>query len=147
LTNIDGSKEVYVVNYVYVCNLRLSRARRVVENAFGILSNRWRILLGTINVSTVSRIENLVLAICALHNYLSRRKSSRSIYIPDHLVDWENEHGEIIPGTWRQDYAEGNYARPIFGGHRPSSSAKSIQNTFKDYLNNEGSVLWQNDRI
>jgi len=119
----------------------------VVENAFGILSNRWRFLLGTINLGSVQRTENLVLCACALHNYLSRRKGARAIYVPENLIDHEDEFGNLIPGTWRQDYDNGTYNRPNFGGHRTSITAKQIQTKFKLYFNNEGAVDWQNDRV
>jgi hypothetical protein len=141
LSTATLSKQQRVFNY------RLSRARRVVENAFGILCNRWRFLLGTIIMSTPENVENPVLAACALHNYLSRRKPARAIYIPDNLIDREGENGEIIPGAWRQDYPSATYPRPNFGGHRTSADAKEVQTLFKDYFNNEGSVPWQDDRL
>ncbi|KAG8231473.1 hypothetical protein J437_LFUL000190, partial [Ladona fulva] len=48
---------------------QLSRGRRVVESAFGILCNRFRVLLTTINLNA-DKVEKIVLACCALHNYL-----------------------------------------------------------------------------
>ena len=127
---------------------RLSRARRVVENAFGILANRWRFLLTTISVATTERVTNLVLAACCLHNYLCRRVSSRANYIPEHLIDHEDEQGNLVEGTWRNDYVGGTYERPIeMSGHRPSQSAKDIQTVFKHYFNNEGAVEWQESRL
>ena len=55
-----------------VFNYRLSRARRVVENAFGILASRFRIFLKPINLN-VDTTEALVKAACAIHNWLRRR--------------------------------------------------------------------------
>lgn len=54
-----------------VFNYRLSRARRIVENAFGILVSRFRIFEKAIptNLDTVDAI---VFAACALHNWLRK---------------------------------------------------------------------------
>ena len=48
-----------------VFNYRLSRARRIVENVFGILATRFRIFRRPIiaNVDTVTRITKAVLAL------------------------------------------------------------------------------------
>lgn len=50
-------------------NYRLSRARQVVEVAFGILSQRFRIFLSTISLSP-TKVEIIVKTCCVLHNYL-----------------------------------------------------------------------------
>ena len=48
-----------------IFNYRLSRARRIVENVFGILATRFRIFRRPIiaNVDTVTRITKAVLAL------------------------------------------------------------------------------------
>ena len=50
-----------------IYNYRLSRARRIVENAFGLLTNRWRCLLSAIAI-TPKRIESVVIECCILHS-------------------------------------------------------------------------------
>ncbi|XP_030758023.1 uncharacterized protein LOC115883754 [Sitophilus oryzae] len=53
-----------------VFNYRLSRARRIIESAFGILANRFKILLNPINLNA-EKVEIITLACVALHNYLA----------------------------------------------------------------------------
>nr|CAH7734480.1 unnamed protein product [Callosobruchus chinensis] len=53
-----------------VFNYRLSRARRVVENAFGILANRFRVLLTPIALN-VEKVEMITFTCVLLHNYLA----------------------------------------------------------------------------
>jgi hypothetical protein len=50
-------------------NYRLSRARRVVENAFCILTQKFRLFYSRIQL-TPENADKVVLAACVLHNYL-----------------------------------------------------------------------------
>lgn len=62
-------------------NKRLCRARRVVENAFGILAQKWRVYLRPIECDVETAID-IVKATCCLHNYI---KTEQGIIIPTEL--------------------------------------------------------------
>lgn len=55
-------------------NKRLCQARRIVENAFGILAQKWRIFYRPIELSVGTTIL-LVKTACVLHNFLRTEKS------------------------------------------------------------------------
>lgn len=82
-----------------VFNYRLSRARRVSENAFGILVSRFRIFERPIALLPET-VDLVVKSACALHNWL--RKSSGHHYLPPSSIDVE-DHATctVVPGTWR----------------------------------------------
>ncbi|KAJ8914373.1 hypothetical protein NQ315_011361, partial [Exocentrus adspersus] len=65
-----------------IFNYRFSRARRVIENAFGILVNRWRLLRTMVSVK-VENIDVFVKAIICLHNFVKKEQSSSG--------SWRNE--------------------------------------------------------
>ena len=67
-----------------IFNYRLSRARRVVENAFGILGTRWRIF--RIPLTTfIKTTEKIFQATTCLHNYL----------ISENLKNVPNERNDV----------------------------------------------------
>ncbi|XP_050500955.1 uncharacterized protein LOC126880922 [Diabrotica virgifera virgifera] len=81
----DNSKERF--------NYHLCRARRVVENAFGILAHKWRLFFRPLEVK-VQTATKLVKAACVLHNLLRTRNTDEQFLhlqencnIPLPLVD------------------------------------------------------------
>ena len=126
-----------------IYNYRHSRARRLSENLFGIMANRWRVFR-SILVLPPDTIQSLVMAALVLHNYL-RRSSSRNTYCPTGLVDSEDRNGDVIHGTWRQDSTAESFL-PLAvppTGHNASNDAKLVREIFKEYFFNEGAVDWQ----
>ena len=82
-----------------IFNYSLSLARRVVENAFGILASMFPVLLTTTNLSP-ELMQNVVLACCTLHNFLKEKKSAN--YAPHGFLDEIMPDVEVREGTWRQ---------------------------------------------
>ncbi|XP_071055934.1 putative nuclease HARBI1 [Onthophagus taurus] len=127
-----------------IFNYRMCRGRRVVENAFGILANRFRILQTTMNVS-VETSEVIVLACCALHIFLRRRSPS---YLTPSCVDWEDAaRGQLTEGKWRR------CARELLGLQRrrrdttEHSIANAVRDWYKCFYNTNGSVEFQENMI
>jgi len=84
----------------HIFNYRLSRTRRVVENAFGILSSRFRLFKKPIMID-VKNIDVIILACCALHNFLSGKSKNYKTY---NCVDREDfESATLRGGVWRQE--------------------------------------------
>ena len=103
-----------------IFNYRLSRARRIVENSFGILASRYstngQVIIETVEIliafhrwrlfrqPIVAKPSNVVAyakAAIALHNYL--RCTESAVYCPPGYVDGEDGEGNIIRGSWRAD--------------------------------------------
>ncbi|KAH7950371.1 hypothetical protein HPB49_023148 [Dermacentor silvarum] len=124
-----------------VFNYRLSRARRIVENAFGILVARWRVLLGRLNLLP-SIATHVVLACCALHNFLC--STSKATYSPPGYVDGEDCYGNVNPGQWRKE-AQVNELCDLEGtsSRNYTVDAAQTRNLFAKYFMAEGAVPWQ----
>lgn len=122
-----------------VFNYRLSRARRIVENAFGILVCRFRIFLKPLAYAPV-KVDKIVRCCIALHNWL--RKSQGAIHIA--TFDTEDiETGNIIPGSWREFLPAGMVDIERGMQNRSSQQAQKVRDHYADYFVGEGSVPWQ----
>lgn len=92
-----------------IFNYRLSRARRIVENVFGIISSVFRVLRKPMLLQP-DNPELVVMAIVLLHNYLKRH--SRNVFITPGLVDQEVE-GILNEGSWRRNNDDMTSLLPI----------------------------------
>lgn len=82
-------------------NYPLSRARRVSENAFGILTQKFRIFQGRIQL-TPKHADKIVLTTCILHNFIISSQNSTSITEP------------FITNVRNQSYEEGGSSVSAF---------------------------------
>lgn len=106
-----------------IFNYRLSRARRIIENTFGILAARcvhvhvllfltshyilsivyrWRLFRRPI-IADPDRVVAFTKAAIALHKNYYLRTEESSVYCPPGFVDGEDGAGNIIDGSWRGD--------------------------------------------
>lgn len=120
----DASSDVTKTNF----NYRLSRARRLVENDFGIMCARFRIFHTTIDLN-VSTIENLVTSCCIIHNLLLDEKP-----IAENNIEFANAEDDDLDSFVDIDHPDNEL------------EAIAIRNIFKDYVNGAGAVPWQ-DRM
>ncbi|XP_071580467.1 putative nuclease HARBI1 [Temnothorax nylanderi] len=127
-----------------IFNYRLSRARRTIENAFGILVSQWRILKRPID-ATVDNTINMIKAIICLHNWLRKRDDTNE-YVSPNMIDQYGSNG-LIPASWRQEVGDSALQDvSIYGNHNSSRSAIAIREEFSDFFNGEGAVPWQYNR-
>ena len=110
-----------------IFNYRVSRARRVVENAFGILSQIFQIYHRTLH-SLPENVDSIIFATCILHNYLRDQRiglsdMGSSVNVRSNLTKIPNQGGSA------------------------HQSAFEVREKFKQFFNSpSGSVPWQNER-
>lgn len=92
-------------------NYRLCRARRVVENAFGILSQKFRMYNRRMHLKP-EFAEKIVLTTCILHNFI-RRGETLSFLEPNNTVQFNNLRHQ---------------------GGNAVSTAFEVRNTFADFF-------------
>ena len=118
-----------------IYNYRLSRARRVVENAFGLLASRWRLMQGRIFLSP-EKVDSVIKACCVLHNFLT--KEGDPLLQRVRLAVAQNEFNVEESAMVEID--------PI-RGIRASARAHNLRTYMKHYFcSTAGAVPWQNER-
>lgn len=113
-----------------IFNYRLSRARRISENAFGILSQRFRVFQRTLQVQP-SVVDKVVKAACALCNYLRPNGNDQN-----HATEDDHDCEQTLQGF--------EHCR----GQRASVEAQNVRELYKEYFNSPaGEVAWQYDHV
>ncbi|KAJ8914321.1 hypothetical protein NQ315_011308 [Exocentrus adspersus] len=135
---LDVSKQVF--------NYRHSRARRIIENTFGILAAKWRIYRKPM-ICDVSTAENIVKSTVCLHNFINKNDREGQ-YVAPGYVDYENSSGDVIHGAWRKELQNENALRNISrtGANTFGRNAGHVRDMFAEYFCNEGAIPWQWNR-
>lgn len=125
-----------------IFNYRICRARRIIENAFGILTAVFRVLRGNMML-TPERAVNVTLAAVYIHNYLRNRNSK--FYSPPGTFDSEDSNGNVVEGEWRSDVQSPlTPLNPVTG--RPNVAVDSRREITDYFLSVEGMIPWQFNR-
>ncbi|CAH2010535.1 unnamed protein product [Acanthoscelides obtectus] len=127
-----------------IFNYRLSRARRTVENAFGIMASRFRIYYTHINLEP-KNIDKVVKASCALHNFLIEH--SKKSYASLKCFYRENSENRTIIS---EGYDTKNSTMENLERRNPGNTlntAKTVREDFMNHFNAKGRVPWQDDHV
>ncbi|XP_061637361.1 uncharacterized protein LOC133481962 [Phyllopteryx taeniolatus] len=112
-----------------IFNYRLSRARLVVENAFGVLSAQWRMYRRDM-AAHYEVAEKCVKATCLLHNFL--RKTTQASAVRGGI---QFEEVEPLPGLGR------------LAANNSTREARRVREAFTAFFSAEGTVPWQDAGI
>lgn len=114
-----------------IFNYRLSRARRIVENALGILGQRSRIF-NRIQLKP-ENTDAVVKACLVLHNYLTEKCDVAAIYNrlnPDGIPHLQDD-GAVLD-------------LPNLHGYHSPAEVRAIRDVYMQYLScPQGSVTWK----
>lgn len=132
-SSTDMSKAIY--------NYRLSRARRVVENAFGILTQTFRIFHTPICLS-LDVVDNLITSACIIHNIridsnttISKQSDEELHALPsNNFFSIGNQDEPLLENTDQIEPIDenGNILTP-----------RDVRDKLREYFNSIGAVPWQ----
>ncbi|GFS04653.1 protein ALP1-like [Elysia marginata] len=91
---------------------RLSRARKSVEFAFGILTSKWRILNKSVDKNE-SLVDDIIKCVCILHNT---------------VIDIDGVQINLTEATWKQQ------GLVWYRAGRHGTGAKTVRNIFAVYF-------------
>ena len=131
-----ANRQIKLTREEQIFNYRLSRARRIVENGFGILVQRFRVFNRKLPLMP-QNADKVVKACCILHNYLTEEQDYHTMcnrLNPDQ-DPFLHEDGAILD-------------LDNLNGYRSAAAARALRNIFRDYFARpEGAVTWQDRAI
>uniref|UniRef100_A0A336MP40 CSON001967 protein n=1 Tax=Culicoides sonorensis TaxID=179676 RepID=A0A336MP40_CULSO len=134
--NLTGTQRIF--------NYRLSRARRIIENVFGIMSSVFRVLRSRILLDP-HKAAKITKATSVLHNFLIKR--NKRLYAPNGTFDNERVDGTISPGSWRTENENQGFYNLEPSRSNGTQNAKEIREEFEKFFVAEGEVPFQYSQI
>uniref|UniRef100_A0A8C1RJU9 DDE Tnp4 domain-containing protein n=1 Tax=Cyprinus carpio TaxID=7962 RepID=A0A8C1RJU9_CYPCA len=114
-------------------NFRLSRARRVVENSFGILASKWEVYQRRIKLQP-QNVDRVIKANCVLHNYIIKTTD------PTQHGTTKNQTPECMAESSTSGAIQ-NLQQCV---NHPSREAFLIREAYKDYFMSTSGAAYHN---
>ncbi len=131
-----GRSSLLVAEIIF--NYRLSRARQIVENTFGILVNRFGCLLSTLKQQPRVVIDVILSCIC-LHKLVHTHYPA----LQNAVLDAEDDQPNLFNGEWSYGAQTQNVLN-VLDGNRATTAAKQQREYLKLYYNSPTeAVPWQ----
>lgn len=123
-----------------IFNYRLARARRVFDNTFNVLTNRFQCFHRPIALDS-DRVDSIILAACTLHNFLLHNCQN---YIDLMSLDYEDtENGTVVHGTRVESAALLDLTLTTTS---TTNIGKTVREEYKKFFNGPGKASFQ-DRM
>ena len=131
---------VFYNSFIY---FSLSRARRVVENAFGIMSSRFRVLRTPLLLDYTNSV-SVVKAVVTLHNYIIQNCNADKSYLDPTLLQGDDSEGNLTPGGWEQQGATNlTPLAQLCGNRYGKNDAKVQREKIASIMIADGLAPWQ----
>ena len=117
-----------------IFNYRLSRARRVIKNTFGIAANRFHVFYRPI-IASVDKVKEITKAVVELHNFLmTENEVNNQNYCPQNYTDVDGPSGLQL-GVWRLENQNIQGILPIKSNapNKNSEDARMVSDSYKEY--------------
>ena len=111
--------KVGIINNARKKQFNLSRAHRVIENAFSILAMKWQVFLRVIETD-VESMECIVKAACCLNNNIISNSSNKECT----ATHFQEEYGPIC-----------TLVETVLTNRRSANAAIQVRERFADYFN------------
>ena len=129
-----------------IFDFRLSRAWRIVENAFGIPAACFWVFCRPLMVS-IENTETVVKGAVVLYNFLCQETATQ--YLTLKSVNHEDYRGHVSPGEWCQNANDGQQLQSLArSGCKSCAQAVQMRDLFAQYFSSEvGKVAWQTEIV
>lgn len=123
-----------------IFNYRLSRARRTIENAFGILAMRWSCLRSEF-LFQPDKVKIITSASCVLHNFLLNQNCSA--YATISAIDTHSDNESLVEAEFRAIAQQMDGLNNATNRGRRNDEASHIRNRVMDYVCTTDALEWQ----